>query len=51
MWCCMDCQDGAYNVIDFVAWMEGTDDLRGMEGTDDFRGVAMRLAERASLLE
>ena len=41
-WCCMDCKDGAYNVIDFVAWMEGTDDLQG---------VAMRLAERAGLLE
>ena len=42
MWCCMDCKDGAYNVIDFVAWVEGT---------DDHRGVAMRLAERAGLLE
>ena len=42
MWCCMDCKDGAYDTIDFVAWMEGTDDLRG---------VAMRLAERAGLLE
>ena len=41
-WCCMDCKDGAYNVIEFVAWMEGT---------DDHRGVAMRLAERANLLE
>lgn len=41
-WCCMDCKDGAYNVIDFVAWMEGTDDIQG---------VAMRLAERAGLLE
>lgn len=41
-WCCMDCKDGAYNVIDFVAWMEGTDDQRG---------VAMRLAERAGLLK
>lgn len=41
-WCCMDCKDGAYNAIDFMAWMEGTDDLQG---------VAMRLAERAGLLE
>ena len=41
-WCCMDCKDGAYNVIDFVAWIEGTDDLQS---------VAMRLAERAGLLE
>ena len=42
MWCCMDCKDGAYDVIDFVAWMEGT---------EDHRGVAMRLAERAGLLK
>ncbi len=41
-WCCMDCKDGAYDVVEFVAWMEGT---------DDHRGVAMRLAERASLLD
>ena len=41
-WCCMDCKDGAFNVIEFVAWMEGT---------DDHRGVAMRLAERASLFD
>ena len=41
-WCCMDCKDGAFDVIEFVAWMEGT---------DDHRGVAMRLAERASLLD
>ena len=41
-WCCMDCKDGAFNVIEFVAWMEGT---------DDHRGVAMRLAERANLLD
>ena len=41
-WCCMDCQDGAFDVVEFVAWMEGT---------DDHRDVAMRLAERAGLLE
>lgn len=41
-WCCMDCEDGAYDVVEFVAWMEGT---------DDHRGVAMRLAERANLLD
>ena len=42
MWCCMDCKDGAFDVVEFVAWMEGT---------DDHRGVAMRLAKRAGLLE
>ena len=42
MWCCMDCKDGAFDVVEFVAWMEGTEDLRG---------VAMRLAKRAGLLE
>ncbi len=40
-WCCMECKDGAYNVVDFVAWMEGTSDTE----------AARYLAERAGLLK
>lgn len=40
-WCCMACKDGAYNVVEFVAWREGWNDTE----------AARYLAQRAGLLE